>query len=39
MCTYATMKVDKDGRAFCYYLADDLWVTGGAVSNGGKVAQ
>jgi gluconokinase len=31
--------VDKDGRVFCYYLADDLWVTGGAVSNGGKVAQ
>lgn len=31
--------VDERGRAFCYYLADDLWVTGGAVSNGGKVGQ
>lgn len=31
--------VDADGRVFCYYVADDLWVTGGAVSNGGKVAQ
>lgn len=31
--------VDVDGRTFCYLLADDTWVTGGAVSNGGVVAQ
>ncbi|HEX4220999.1 MAG TPA: FGGY-family carbohydrate kinase, partial [Pseudonocardiaceae bacterium] len=30
--------VDKAGRTFCYYLADDLWVQGGAISNGGAVA-
>ncbi|GDY30695.1 gluconokinase [Gandjariella thermophila] len=31
--------VDKRGRVFCYALADGLWVLGGAVSNGGVVAQ
>jgi gluconokinase len=31
--------VDGGGRAFCYALADDLWVVGGAISNGGLVAQ
>jgi len=28
-----------DARTFCYLLADDTWVIGGAVSNGGVVAQ
>lgn len=31
--------VDDQCRVFCYYLADGLWVTGGAVSNAGVVAQ
>jgi gluconokinase len=31
--------VDERGRVFCYALADGLWVLGGAVSNGGVVAQ
>lgn len=31
--------VDEQGRVFCYYLADGLWVIGGAVSNAGVVAQ
>ncbi|MFF5965065.1 gluconokinase [Streptomyces collinus] len=31
--------VDDRCRVFCYYLADDLWVLGGAVSNAGVVAQ
>ncbi|MFI7704541.1 gluconokinase [Nonomuraea sp. NPDC049480] len=31
--------VDEQGRVFCYYLADGLWVLGGAVSNAGVVAQ
>ena len=31
--------VDEGSRAFCYALADDLWVVGGAISNGGVVAQ
>jgi gluconokinase len=26
---------DPEGRLFCYALTDDLWVSGGAVSNGG----
>ncbi|HET9872260.1 MAG TPA: gluconokinase [Propionibacteriaceae bacterium] len=26
---------DSAGRLFCYALTDDLWVSGGAVSNGG----
>jgi gluconokinase len=26
---------DPRGRTFCYFLADDLWVRGGAISNGG----
>lgn len=30
---------DEDGQVFCYYLAEDLWVIGGAVSNGGMVGQ
>lgn len=29
--------IDDRGRAFCYALADGLWVLGGAVSNGGVV--
>ncbi|MGI8845716.1 MAG: gluconokinase [Thermoleophilaceae bacterium] len=28
---------DPRGRVFCYLLAGDLWVTGGAISNGGSV--
>jgi gluconokinase len=31
--------VDERGRVFCYALAEGLWVVGGAVSNGGVVAQ
>lgn len=31
--------VDERCRTFCYALADGLWVVGGAVSNGGVVAQ
>ncbi|MEU4801244.1 gluconokinase [Actinosynnema sp. NPDC023587] len=31
--------VDERGRVFCYAIADGLWVSGGAVSNGGVVAQ
>ncbi len=31
--------IDELHRVFCYYLADGIWVTGGAVSNGGIVAQ
>jgi gluconokinase len=27
---------DAEGRLFCYALTDDLWVIGGAVSNGGN---
>jgi len=34
-----TPAVDVGGRTFCYLLADDTWVIGGAVSNGGVVAQ
>ncbi len=31
--------VDDRGRVFCYAIAEGLWVLGGAVSNGGVVAQ
>ncbi|AHH93648.1 FGGY family carbohydrate kinase [Kutzneria viridogrisea] len=31
--------VDDRARVFCYALAEGLWVLGGAVSNGGVVAQ
>ncbi|CCH27589.1 gluconokinase [Actinosynnema sp. NPDC047251] len=31
--------VDEQERVFCYAIADGLWVLGGAVSNGGVVAQ
>ncbi|WP_253768327.1 gluconokinase [Goodfellowiella coeruleoviolacea] len=31
--------VDERGRTFCYAVGDGLWVVGGAVSNGGVVAQ
>ncbi|HWO61851.1 MAG TPA: FGGY-family carbohydrate kinase [Umezawaea sp.] len=31
--------VDERGRVFCYAIGDGLWVLGGAVSNGGVVAQ
>jgi gluconokinase len=34
-----TPGVDPRCRVFCYYLADDLWVSGGAISNGGLVGQ
>jgi gluconokinase len=27
--------LDAEGRLFCYALTDDLWVIGGAISNGG----
>jgi gluconokinase len=27
---------DDEGRLFCYALTDDVWVVGGAVSNGGN---
>jgi gluconokinase len=30
-----TPSADPAGRLFCYALTDDLWVLGGAVSNGG----
>jgi gluconokinase len=43
--TSAALRVTRDGpgidgqcRTFCYALADGLWVQGGAVSNGGLVA-
>ena len=26
---------DKEGRLFCYALTDEVWVIGGAISNGG----
>ena len=29
--------VDPLGRVFCYNLAEDLWVVGGAINNGGVV--
>lgn len=28
--------LDPEGRTFCYYLAKDKWVVGGAVNNGGN---
>lgn len=31
--------VDAAGKLFCYHLADDAWVIGGAVSNGGIVVR
>ena len=31
--------VDDEGRTFSYAIADGLWVRGGAISNGGVVAQ
>ncbi|PRW63368.1 gluconokinase [Actinopolyspora mortivallis] len=31
--------VDERCRTFCYYLAEGLWVSGGAVSNGAVVGQ
>jgi gluconokinase len=31
--------VDDECRTFCYAIGDGLWVRGGAVSNGGVVAQ
>ena len=30
-------RVDAEGRTFCYSLTDDLWVVGGATTNGGVV--
>jgi gluconokinase len=29
--------LDAQGRTFCYYLARDKWIIGGAVNNGGNV--
>lgn len=29
--------LDDQGRTFCYYLASDKWIIGGAVNNGGNV--
>ncbi|HEX5945882.1 MAG TPA: gluconokinase [Acidimicrobiales bacterium] len=31
--------VDADGTLFCYALTDDVWVVGGAVSNGGSIVR
>ena len=31
-------RFDPAGRLFCYALTDDLWVSGGAVSNGGNTS-
>ena len=31
--------VDEAGKLFCYNLADDAWVIGGAISNGGIVVR
>lgn len=31
--------VDEAGRLFCYHLAQDAWVIGGAISNGGIVVR
>lgn len=30
------IKLDYQGRTFCYYLKKDTWVIGGAVNNGGN---
>lgn len=30
-------KIDPKGRVFCYYLAENMWVIGGPVNNGGIV--
>jgi gluconokinase len=32
-------RLDPEGKLFCYALTDDLWVVGGAVSNGGAVVR
>ena len=32
-------RVDDEGTLFCYALTDDVWVAGGAVSNGGIVVR
>ncbi|HOQ53928.1 MAG TPA: gluconokinase [Micropruina sp.] len=31
--------VDESGKLFCYHLAQDSWVIGGAISNGGIVVR
>lgn len=31
--------VDEGGKLFCYALTDELWVNGGAISNGGIVVR
>jgi gluconokinase len=28
---------DKKQRLFCYYLCEDMYLTGGAINNGGNV--
>jgi gluconokinase len=35
----AEPRVDANGALFCYALTDDLWVVGGAISNGGSVVR
>ena len=32
-------RVDEDGSLFCYALTDDVWVVGGAISNGGSIVR
>lgn len=32
-----TPKVDSLGRTWCYNLTDDMWVSGGAINNGGII--
>ena len=34
-----TPRVDEGHTLFCYALTDDVWVLGGAISNGGSVAR
>lgn len=36
-CVVPQPGIDPDGRLFCYALADDRWVVGGPLSNGGIV--
>lgn len=31
--------VDDEGTLFCYALTDDVWVVGGAISNGGSIVR
>lgn len=38
-CLSTVPRVDARRRTWCYYLADGLWVAGGAVNNGGVILQ